>query len=296
MKLFTIGDSISQGFMSLAAARTELSFPTLIARCLGLRPGIDYAITFWGAGGLPINVETVLRTLERRFGNDVSGVIEWPQAVVMINQLIDEVETYYERGPGNIALPQAGATEWFPNVSVAGFTVADAWLVTPEWCLRQIASDQREHGILAEAEDGFFALPNRRFERTAAAVLNPSRSPHYNGFSQLRWLQFHAEREGVENVLLWLGSNNALGTVVRLQIRETRDAPDHPLDMAVEKRNGFNLWTPEHFEDEYDELLRRVHAILTADTNRTPDCKGSSARSHPSAWRRWPREWAASCG
>ena len=26
MKLFTIGDSISQGFMSLAAARTELSY------------------------------------------------------------------------------------------------------------------------------------------------------------------------------------------------------------------------------------------------------------------------------
>lgn len=35
MKLFTIGDSISQGFMSLAAARTELSFSTLIAQCFG---------------------------------------------------------------------------------------------------------------------------------------------------------------------------------------------------------------------------------------------------------------------
>jgi len=28
MKLFTIGDSVSQGFMSLAAARTDLSYST----------------------------------------------------------------------------------------------------------------------------------------------------------------------------------------------------------------------------------------------------------------------------
>lgn len=35
LKLFTIGDSISQGFMSLAAARTDLSYSTIVAREMG---------------------------------------------------------------------------------------------------------------------------------------------------------------------------------------------------------------------------------------------------------------------
>src|SRR3954463_13947695 len=113
-----------------------------------------------------------------------------------------------ERGAGNIALPQAGPRQFYPNVSIAGFTVADSWLVTPKMCLERIAGDPDQN-------DGVFALPNRRFERTAHAVLNPSRNPEFNDFSQLEWLrQHHVEGDGVENLILWLGSNNALGTVV----------------------------------------------------------------------------------
>src|SRR3954454_11548277 len=105
MKLFTIGDSISQGFMSLAAARTELSYSTLIARCLGLTPGTDaYPIPLWGAGGLPLNIESLLRTLQRKYGSDIRGLIEWPLAVASVNEYLDEIEDHYERGPGNIAL------------------------------------------------------------------------------------------------------------------------------------------------------------------------------------------------
>lgn len=42
MKLFTMGDSVSQGFMSLAAARTDLSFSTLIAGRMKLGAGYRY--------------------------------------------------------------------------------------------------------------------------------------------------------------------------------------------------------------------------------------------------------------
>ncbi|HEY0658065.1 MAG TPA: hypothetical protein VGD05_06310, partial [Pyrinomonadaceae bacterium] len=41
MKLFTIGDSVSQGFMSLAAARTDNAYSTLIARQIGLKLNTD---------------------------------------------------------------------------------------------------------------------------------------------------------------------------------------------------------------------------------------------------------------
>jgi hypothetical protein len=277
MRLFTIGDSISQGFMSLAAARTELSFSTLIARCLGELPGVNYAVPFWGAGGIPLNIERILRNLQRHYGSDIKGPLEWAAAVVSINQMLDEVEDYYERGPGNIALPQAGTTPWFPNVSVAGFTIADAWLVTPEWCHDRIASTESEVALFSEARDGFFALPNRRFERTAHAVLNPSRDPRFNEFSALEWLKFHVEREdgdGVENVILWLGPNNALGTVVRLKVEDTGKAADwQQIRTKVEERNKYNLWSEEHFGEEYEELLTRVNKILTASTATRKKCR-----------------------
>lgn len=57
MRLFTIGDSVSQGFMSLAAARTDLSYPTLIACEMDLEIGGEYEYLKWGAGGLPPIVE-----------------------------------------------------------------------------------------------------------------------------------------------------------------------------------------------------------------------------------------------
>ena len=38
MRLFTIGDSVSQGLMSGAAARTDLSYSTLIAETPGFLP------------------------------------------------------------------------------------------------------------------------------------------------------------------------------------------------------------------------------------------------------------------
>jgi hypothetical protein len=259
VKLFTIGDSISQGFMSLAAARTELSYSTLIARALGLTPGTDdYPIPMWGAGGIPLNIENLLRTLYRRYGSNVAGPIEWSQALLTINEFLDSVEDHYERGPGNVALPQAGRRQFFPNVAVAGFTIADAWKVTPAYCIDRIATDRDGGG------DGLFALPNCRFERTASAVLNPSRNPDFRDYSQLEWLKHHHKADGVENLILWLGSNNALGTIVRMEMRSTTAAPKSPIDMEVIERDEYNLWSPKHFAEEFEELLDRTHKILKA--------------------------------
>ncbi|MFD1704379.1 hypothetical protein ACFSCV_15330 [Methylopila henanensis] len=266
MKLFTIGDSISQGFMSLAAARTELSYSTLLAKCLGLAASTDeYPIPFWGEGGLPINIEKLLRSLQRKYGSDIRGPIEWPLAVATVNGILDDVEDYYERGLGNIALPQAGRRQFFPNVSVAGFTVADAWTITPRLCLERIAADEAKNG-----GDGFFDLPNAAFERTAHAVLNPSRDPRFNDYSQLRWLKHHHHSEGVENVVVWLGANNALGTVVRMGVKSTASARKSPLKMSLDERNEYNLWTVEHFTEEYEVLMDKLHATLSTGKR---DCK-----------------------
>ena len=73
MKTFTIGDSTAQGFMSMAAARTEQCFSTLIQRQLA--PAAPYAIPEWPLGGHPLDLERVFRDLDLRYGPDIRGLI-----------------------------------------------------------------------------------------------------------------------------------------------------------------------------------------------------------------------------
>ena len=260
MRLFSIGESVTQGFMSLAAARTELCFSTLVARALGIPVGPDYTFPSWPRGGHPVNLESLLRRLNRFYGPDIFGPLEWPMAIQTIGTFLDDIEDYYERGDGNEFAPSPTNRPYYHNVAVRGFDVADAWMVTPELCWEQIESNTDGSG------DGPFATPNAGFYRTALEVLNPRRDWSQREFSALRWLQSHATgesgEEGVENLILWLGSNNVLGTAVELKIKPTRAHGRSPLDMSQPEREPFNLWRPEHFEAEYRELMTRVDHIM----------------------------------
>ena len=268
MKLFTIGDSVSQGFMSGAAARTDLCYSTLIARSMNLTNS-DYSYPkVWEKGGLPINLEMALRRLARKFGSNING-FDWVTLFPVLDQVLDEVEDYYERGEGSESKPDPSGIKFFHNVAVQGFDVADAWLVTPRVCRAEIAKSNAK----GENRDGFFALPSSFFHRTALKVLNPSLDQNFDDFSQLSWLKFAAQSpDGVENVLLWLGANNALGTVFGLNISQTPNDPDRPiLNLPREEREKWNLWHPKDFEAEYSELLDRVDEIM--ESNRNPNGK-----------------------
>lgn len=275
MKLFTIGDSVSQGFMSAAAARTDLTYSTLIARSMGLKVEDEYRHPKWELDGLPMNLERIFRRLVERYGSNIRGS-EWLTVLWTINSVVDEVEDHYERGPGAADEPykdpghqargNGESISFFHNVAVTGFDVADSWLVTPAECKEKIAA-ARGGG------DSFF-LPNAAFYRTALKVLNPSLDPRYDGHSQLKWLEEHAAdpNEGVENLILWLGANNALGTVVGLKVKQTPNDPNQrPHLMTHEQRDAkeWTLWHPKDFEAEYAELLDRVDAAMRQDENES---------------------------
>jgi len=255
MRLFTIGDSLSAGFMSAATARTDLSFSTLLAAKLGLTPQVEYHFPTWPDDGMPVNIERVLRGLNARYGSDISG-FEWFTVVQTVASALNPVEDYYERGPGAADKPTPDGRAFYDNVAVAGYQVADAWLVTPELCKQYLA---------APPSDDFLSGPDRSFHRVALKVLNPSLDPAYDQYSQLDWLRHHATSEGVDNVLLWLGANNALGTVLTLKIVPTRpdvDPPPHTLSYAERAAHGWNLWHPDHFRLELHELLDRMDEIM----------------------------------
>jgi hypothetical protein len=261
MKLFTIGDSISQGFMSGAAAQTDLAYSTLIAGCMGLED--EYVYPRWAAGGLPLNMELILRRLEEKYGDNVNP-LQWTLALRTVNRIIEEAEDYYERKDGRADAPYTDNGEevpYFHNVAFQGCDVADSWALTPAMCRRMIS----------EAEGGGdaflpFSGPNAAYYRTALKVLNPSLRPEYDEFSQVRWLAEHASSgEGVENLILWLGANNALGTVVTLQVNQTPNDPDdppHEMPHPERASRDWNLWHPADFEAEYRELLERVDEAM----------------------------------
>ena len=56
-RLVALGDSMTQGFMSGAIFATDLSYPALIAREMGLDPSQFRVPAFAALGGLPVNLE-----------------------------------------------------------------------------------------------------------------------------------------------------------------------------------------------------------------------------------------------
>lgn len=255
VKLFTIGDSISQGFMSGAAARTDLSYSTILA---GILEAENYHYPTWEKGGLPLNLESVFRKLEARVETNIRGPLEWFRAVSVINKYLDEVEDHYERGDGSIEKSKDRSP--YHNVSVRGFDISNSWQVTPSVCKAEVNAS-------GKGRDDRFGLVNESFHRTGYKVLASGATESEN-LSQLGWLKKHHKIEGVENVVLWLGANNALGTVLNLKINQT--SPDGsaflngPESVTYKERleKKWNLWHPEDFRKEYQVMMDKVVDIM----------------------------------
>lgn len=265
-KLITIGDSISQGFMSGGAARTDLSYSTLIAQALGIQQE-DYRYPNWPLGGVPLNLEILLRHLTRYYGDDIWGPFEWPSAALRISSFLDRLEDYYERGNGDFRHPDSAAEGGYHNIASFGFTASDAWQVTPEICLGQLLPD----GI-KQPTDEFFGLPSNAFYRSAMRILNPGGNATYQtnkDRSQLEWLNHYVQKDkdGVENLILWLGANNALGTVVHLKIDETPQQNGTFGKLGHLERARYNLWSEDLFKADYNNLLDRTVKIMNSSTN-----------------------------
>jgi len=262
MKLFTIGDSVSQGFMSGAAARTDLCYSTILAQSLRLTPGDDYHVPAWPKGGHPVDLERLFRVLSHKFGANIAGPIEWFRAIRTISDVLDDVEDYYERGAGGATKPAPEGVAHYHNIAIRGFDVADAWLVTPRLCRTQIDR-------AGDKDDNLFGAPGASFYRTALSVLNPQRKPEFDDFSALDWLKRHATGEsgegGIENCIVWLGANNALGTVLDLAIHVTPGDGRTVLEKSNPERQDYNLWEPRDFEAEYRLLLEKTDAIMRAN-------------------------------
>jgi len=192
---------------------------------------------FQGKGGLPCSLEWLLRRVEAECGAHIGGA-EWLVAGWQIAEYIDEVEDYWERDKG--ARPTVDCD--YHNLAVWGFEVADAYGISAGLCREK----------MGKAKDNWFRPPGAPRFRTARRVLNPAHLDHRETDTQLSIAKRIAERDGgIENLILFLGANNCLGTIIDLDIRETGLNPP-----GVE--SGCTLWSAEAFEAEYTRLAEET--------------------------------------
>jgi hypothetical protein len=149
-RLVSIGDSLLQGFQSGAVYNTDLSVPAILAYELGWFSQFRYP-TYSGPGGLPLNIELCFRLLEQQFGPRLNWW-EIPRALFSARQWMDEVEDYWERGPGSV-IPRFTAIKH--NLATYGWDLRDAMEVTARLCREGIGEpkDDRINQVVEDASD-----------------------------------------------------------------------------------------------------------------------------------------------
>ncbi len=245
-RLVCLGDSLTQGFRSGAIFEPHLSFAAIVAWEMGLAEAEFRHPSFAGEGGLPVNIELLLRRLDLEFGHRLQ-LWELPLAAVRLRRWMDRSEDYWERGAGSQPLPDSGPHH---NLAVWGFGLQDAFQLSAGLC-QEIIRDPSDAWLLQ--------VPERAMYRTALRVLNPSHSRRQEDrkATQLRRAAELARGSGIENLLVFLGANNALSTVIGLHLEESSEAD---LEQIDPRRRRATLYRPEHF----DELLRRAMEEIEA--------------------------------
>jgi len=236
-KLVAIGDSLTQGVMSGAVFNTEFSYPALIAESMGLRVPEDFRVPHFPGGGLPINIEYLLRSMHRHIGCNIDEGTEWAEFWFRLPGFLDKIEDLYERGAGAEPATYRGV---YHNLAVAGFRVYDSFNVHAAYCKQQIKD--REGWI----QDDFLGLPSAPMYRIAQRVLNPGQQDSRNYWTQIDNLRYlNTLEEPVENLILFLGANDCLGTITDLKLRDMEG--NVPSD-AQARHRSYNLTCTTVFE------------------------------------------------
>ncbi|MGW6528585.1 hypothetical protein [Streptomyces venezuelae] len=247
-RLVAIGDSLTQGFQSLAIFNTALSYPAIVAHELGCAERFRYP-RYEGMGGLPFNIELLLRDLDARYGRTVD-LREAPFALFRARSLMDRVEDYWERGPGR-SVPSTTAI--MHNLAVFGWDLRDALSKSAAEC---------EDLIEAPEDDLIKQLVQNAGERAALRVL-PTRPPAAKALTQLGAAARLGEEtdgtgseHGIETLVVFLGANNALKAVTELKVVWSGSGY-----ADLSRKGRFTVWQPQHFVAELREVAARVAGI-----------------------------------
>ena len=249
-RLVAIGDSLTQGVQSGTVSRTEFSYPALIAEAMGLDVPKDFRVPTFPDVGLPLDIEWLLHSMHRNLGESINW-FEWRfQVPFLLANRLDRIEDLYERGSGSQRTEYNGV---YHNLAVSSFRVFDSFKVHDDYCSRQINSNEKS------IEDNFLGFPPAPMYRIAQRVLNPGGREDRQKWTQICNLQhLHENEGGVENLILFLGANDCLGTVKDLRINEMEgDVPKDP-----EERRDYNLSSESAFKKDYEDMVRKISKAI----------------------------------
>jgi hypothetical protein len=242
-RLVTIGDSLTQGFQSGAVFHTDLSWPAIVAWELGWYDQFRKPV-YGGPGGLPLNIELLLRDLEHRFGADLDWW-EFPLALFQGRQFMDGVEDYWERGPGSS----------FPNVTGINHNLAIYGWDVRDTLERTWASSQAQ--LKAPKDDLIRQIVENNGQRAAMYVLPsvPRRTQSLTPLGAAADLGGQ-DADGIETLVVMLGANNALGSVTGLKVVWSAAGYDD-----LRRKDQYSVWRPTHFEAELGQLAAEVRKV-----------------------------------
>jgi hypothetical protein len=270
-RLVTVGDSLTHGLTSGAVSRPDLSWPALLAGCLG----VPFQVPAYGGplDGLPFNIEELLRKLQDEFGDRISAL----EAVALpfaLQRLADQNEDYWERGDGSRP-PRTDLL--YDNLGIYGWDVRDSLSYTGGRAAARLTSNPAHDDLLG-------ATPANDNDIAAWSVL----APFGVAATQIEAAARHGRSGGIDTLVVVLGSNNALRSVVDKKVLWTGDGFDD-----IDRKGNYNVWRPSHFAAEFAELVRAVEAISTRrvvfatvpHVTVAPIAKGVNPQAPGQKWR-----------
>ena len=242
-RLVVLGDSLSQGFQSLAMFNTDLSYPAIIARELGCYESFRHP-EYLASGGLPLNLEYLAREMERR-----GGVTWWEEgsAASDVDDLLEKIRHYWQEGPGCV-VPSSGGI--LHNLAIPGCDIRDLMTMTAD-----------------AAKDRLAQVENARFrDRSGNAglllahrILASARDPETKrALTAVEAATVLGNDDRIETLIVFIGVYNAIGPVLDLQVRWSCDGYDDPIE---KRKQRYNMWRPTHFEAELDKLVAQICSV-----------------------------------
>lgn len=244
-RLITIGDSLTLGFNNGCIYRTDLNYPSMLARSMSGDVPLEQPV-FTAQGGLPLNLEILIRGLCDIYGKNISPS-QYIAALRYLYVTARRIKRYWDGG--YIPLNEDRKIPYH-NQSVWGYAVNDAWLMNEKISREYIETHPAPFNMLG-------ILHGNAMYTTTRCVLNPSFGQAMAENNMIENARYFAENGGIENLIVFLGANNITGAVTDLRIRYSEK---DQLEQLPFNRN-YTVTRPEHFELLYRKLAEKVSSI-----------------------------------
>jgi hypothetical protein len=201
-------------------------------------------------GGLPLNIELLVRTLEQKFGDRID-FWEVPSALFEVRSLMARVEDYWE---SSAAFPQR-TTAVMHNLAVYGWDVRD--LLDRHWTNLRVSIEEPKNDVfnqIVKDHNERAALHVYGSLRDEESVLGGARRLGEEGCVGAP--PGESSGHGIETLVVFIGANNALGSVTSLNVKWSGPGYD-----TLAGKGAYNVWRPSHFQAELDQLTRELKRI-----------------------------------